>query len=208
MNRFSLLFIGFTFTFFSSWIGLVVAPINQFGVLQPVPDPDKEGSTLPPDYSALAQKGREVYTANGCIYCHSQQIRGKGQGADMERGWGPRNTVARDYVHDRPVFLGTMRTGPDLTNIGARQNSAAWHYEHLYSPQAMSEASIMPPFRHLFTLQKITGQPSTEALKFPEGKGVTIPSGYEIVPTDEARALVAYLLSLKHTYPLQESPIE
>jgi hypothetical protein len=31
------------------------------------------------------------------------------------------------------------------------------------------------------------------------------PPGYEVLPTQEARDLVAYLLTLKHDYPLPEA---
>lgn len=208
MNRFPLLFIGFMFTFFTAWIGLVILPVKQFGGIQPMPDPDNASTTLPPPYSALALHGREVYAANGCIYCHTQQVRPKIQGSDLDRGWGKRQTVARDYIYDRPVFLGTMRTGPDLSNIGLRQNSTDWHHAHLYAPAIMSPGSIMPNFRHLYIQQKISGKSSPEALKFPIGKSPILPPGYEIVPTEDARALVAYLLSLKHGYSLDEAPVE
>jgi phosphoserine aminotransferase len=33
-----------------------------------------------------------------------------------------------------------------------------------------------------------------------------LPDGYEVVPTAEAEALVAYLLSLNRNYPLPEAP--
>ena len=208
MNRFPLLFLGLMFTFFTAWVGLVIAPLKQYGGLQPVTDPDNPSSTLPPPYSALAQRGREVYAANGCLYCHSQQVRPKDQGSDLDRGWGRRPTVARDYIYDRPVFLGTMRTGPDLINIGMRQPSAKWHHLHLYAPRAMSPGSIMPNFRHLYILQKIAGKGSPDALEFPPGKGPVIKPGYEIVPSEDARALVAYLLSMNHGYSLDEAPVD
>jgi cytochrome c oxidase cbb3-type subunit 2 len=138
------------------------------------------------------------------VYCHSQQVRQVGYGSDLERGWGARPTVARDYMRENPAFLGTMRTGPDLTNIGARQPSAMWHHQHLYQPGTVSPGSIMPSYRYLYRLQKIEGQRSANAIDLlpPD----TAPDGYEIVPTYEAEALVAYLLSLNRNYPLPEAP--
>jgi cytochrome c oxidase cbb3-type subunit 2 len=145
----------------------------------------------------------EIYRANGCIYCHSQQIRPEGYGADILRNWGQRRTVARDYLYDKPVMLGTMRTGPDLTNIGLRQTSAEWHLRHLYNPRITSPGSIMPPFPFLFEKRKIGLRPSPDALKLT---GVFAPEpGYEIVPRPEATALVQYLLSLKANTPLPEA---
>ena len=99
------------------------------------------------------------------------------------------------------ALLGTMRTGPDLTNIGARQPSESWHYAHLYNPQITSEGSIMPPYPYLFQKRKISGSPAADALELPAD--VAPEPGYEIVPTDRARALVAYLKSLDRTYDVE-----
>jgi cytochrome c oxidase cbb3-type subunit 2 len=81
-------------------------------------------------YTSAELRGREVYIANGCVYCHSQQPRAKAFAPDFSRGWG-RATVAGDYAYDQPHLLGTMRTGPDLMNIGVRQPSEQWHLGHL-----------------------------------------------------------------------------
>lgn len=205
MNRMRNLFIGFFATFISSWLGLVLAPHLQFGGLKEHLDPD-ENQYFPPGRSGLAERGARVYAANGCVYCHTQQIRPAHQGSDLARGWGARRTVARDYIHDRPHFLGTMRTGPDLANIGHRQNSEEWHHKHLYAPHSTSRGSIMPPFRYLYKKQRIVGAPSPDALKL-DGPDAPEP-GFEIVPTEDAKALVAYLISLNRMYPLPEAPVE
>jgi hypothetical protein len=39
-----------------------------------------------------------------------------------------------------------------------------------------------------------------------ERNPIAPPSGYEVVPTAEGKALVDYLLSLKKNYPLPEAP--
>ncbi len=201
-----LLLIGIFLTFLSSWIGLVATPYFQIGRYKPDVDEITKDS-VPPAFSGQADQGSVVYASNGCIYCHSQQVRPSEAGADLARGWGARRTVARDYMYDKIAYFGTMRTGPDLSNIGARQPSLEWHYQHLYQPQVISPGSIMPPFRFLFEKRRILGQPSNEALKVlppdqPE-------DGFEIVPTPDARALVQYLISLKRSsYPLPEAPEE
>lgn len=205
MNRLILLFVGIFFTFSLAWAGLVLCGYFQVGRLQTFVG-EEANEVFPRPLSGLAQHGRQVYTANGCIYCHSQQIRGAGQGYDLARGWGVRRTVARDYIGERPVFLGTMRTGPDLSNIGSRQSSAEWHFKHLYRPPMASPGSIMPAFRFLFREQKIQGQPSLDALKL-DARNAPAP-GCEIVPTYDAKALVAYLLSLDRSYPLPEAPTD
>jgi cytochrome c oxidase cbb3-type subunit 2 len=126
-----------------------------------------------------------------------------GFGADIARNWGQRRTVTRDYIYDKPVMLGTMRTGPDLSNIGSRQASVSWQMLHLYNPRIPSKGSIMPPFRYLFEQRKIKDKPSPDALQFPPE--FAPEHGYEIVPKPEAKALVQYLLSLKANAPLPET---
>lgn len=204
MNHGPLLFLGVFFTLAFSWFGLVAVPQLQYGRLDQVRI-EETGRLYPEARFGTAEIGRQVYMAEGCIYCHSQQVRPAGFGADLDRGWGQRRTVSRDYLHDRPVLLGTMRTGPDLTNIGQRQTSVDWHLNHLYNPQTTSKGSIMPPFRYLFEQRRIDGEPSPDALNLT-GEFAP-PAGYEIVPGAEAKALVAYLLSLKSNAPLPEAPL-
>jgi cbb3-type cytochrome oxidase cytochrome c subunit len=124
-------------------------------------------------------------------------------GADIARGWGRRRTVAQDYVYDVPVQLGTRRAGPDLANIGLRQPDLNWHLRHLYAPPAEVKDSTMPPYRFLFEQRQSGKGNPAEALALPAG---TVPAGIEIVPTDSARALAAYLVSLRADAPLFEAP--
>lgn len=203
MNKLPLIFLGVFLTFASSWVGLVAYPYFALGRMQPLPDEDT-GGYFPPSTPGLADAGQKVFAANGCVYCHSQQVRLAPLSTDIEKGLGPRQTVARDYLRAQPVFLGTMRTGPDLTNIGARQSSAMWHHQHLYQPTVVSPGSIMPSYRYLYVTQKIQGQRSARAIDLLPPDNA--PEGYEIVPSAEAEALVAYLLSLNRNYPLPEAP--
>ena len=147
------------------------------------------------ELSELEQRGRRRYVAEGCVYCHTQQVRPLTQ--DTSRYGRP--SVAGDYARLRPIdswrhsprVLGSERTGPDLSNIGARQPSAVWHYLHIYQPRAVVSGSVMPAFPWLFERGK---QGDPDALALP---ATLAPSdGSAIVPTLEARALVAYLLSL------------
>ena len=204
MNKFTLLFLGIFFTVAFSFTGLIVSSQVQYGSLKPVAIEEGE-APFPREPVGIAQQGKLVYENQGCMYCHSQQVRAKGFGADFDRGWGDRQTVARDYILQKRVVLGTMRTGPDLMNVGDRLSVSDWHYLHLYDPQLTSKGSIMPPFAYLFEQQKIGDAPSPEALKFPPGYKKRPAEGYETVPTDRARQLVAYLLSLKLDYELPES---
>jgi len=170
---------------------LVVLPFMQ---LKSVEAP----AALKP-YTSAQLRGRQVYVANGCIYCHSQQPRDKAQAPDDKRGWG-RASVAADYVYDSPHLLGTMRTGPDLFNIGARQPSADWHLGHLYQPRAYTPGSIMPSYPFLFEAKE-KADAGDRVVNLPPGYK---PIGKVVVATQDALDLVAYLQGLDHTYPVLE----
>nr|AYM52765.1 cytochrome C oxidase mono-heme subunit/FixO [Simulacricoccus ruber] len=148
------------------------------------------------DYTATELHGRTIYIREGCVYCHSQQTRSADQSPDVERGWG-RASVAEDYMFDKPHLLGTMRSGPDLLNIGARLPSAQWHLTHLYQPRAIYPWSLMPSYRYLFQV-KSRLEPGDVAVWVPEEQR---PRGGTVVATRDAQDLVAYLLSLDRTYP-------
>jgi cytochrome c oxidase cbb3-type subunit 2 len=151
-------------------------------------------------YTSAQLRGRAVYISNGCVYCHSQQPRAKDFAPDTQRGWG-RPTVAGDYAYDEPHLLGTMRTGPDLMNIGVRQPSEAWHLGHLYQPRAYVPGSIMPAYPFLFEA-KLKPDAGEVLLALPPG---TAPAGKQVVARQEALDLVAYLKSLDRSYPAVQS---
>lgn len=88
-------------------------------------------------------RGREVYLAEGCQYCHSQYVR---QGTRDELWWGPARPFDRS---ERPPTPGNRRIGPDLANVGLRR-SPTWNRIHLIDPRAVSPGSRMPSFAHLF----------------------------------------------------------
>lgn len=273
------LFVGLFGTFAFSWFGLTVIPNLQIGALNP--QMDEEGTDIyPAPKSGMADRGRRIYAANGCIYCHSQQVRPDYASADIDRKWGERRSAPRDYLFDRPVLLGQERTGPDLANIGKRAPaeeekpaanapatspaaaqssppanaappkpgtsgapppaatspappgapaqapaanpspaasaspnsngmppvySAAWHHLHLYSPRSINpdnRDSTMPAYKFLYEKHQISGERSADALALagPEAP----PPGWEIVPTYDAKCLVAYLMSLDQSHPLKE----
>lgn len=149
------------------------------------------------DADAAADK---ISTAGGKV-----EVRIYAAGADIAHGWGVRRSVAEDFLTDYPVQLGSVRAGPDLANIAARSPDANWHLLHLYAPQAAVKNSAMPPFRFLFETRKIVnGIPSSDALVLP--KELAPADGYEVVPTTEAKQLVAYLLSLRADVPLYDAP--
>lgn len=150
-------------------------------------------------YTAEELLGRQVYIRNGCVYCHTQQVRDPTFTTDVARGWGSRPSVPADYVFDKPHLLGTMRTGPDLINVGVRLPDPQWHLLHLYQPRALVPWSIMPPYPFLFEHKDAAG-PGDTVLNIP---GEYAPKSGVVVATDEAKALVAYLLALKRDYPVE-----
>jgi len=226
--------------------------------------------TYPKEPSGEAHQGEEIYRANGCAYCHSQQVRQTGiqfsvvltgagtnpaavltllskisadqlqklpltvasgsrddmkklsdalkatsakaevqslpTGPDIARGWGLRRSVAADYLFELPVMLGSQRIGPDLANVGARLPDPNWQLLHLYNPRIQVPGSAMPPYPYLFETKKIAfNRPSPDALALT-GRFAP-PAGFEVVPTDDARRLVAYLQSLRQDAPLFEAPM-
>lgn len=153
-------------------------------------------------YTGQQLAGRQVYIAEGCIYCHSQQVRDPAFTTDVDRGWGNRATVPADYYYDRPHLMGTMRTGPDLINVGQRLPSEEWHLIHLYDPRALNEWSIMPAFPYLFEEKRPDEVKNNDRIvKIP---GPRAPKGIVVVAKPEAIALVDYLIALKRTYPVQQ----
>jgi len=298
------LFLGIFGTFAFSWVGLTVIPNWQIGHLNP--QSDEEGTDIyPMPQSGMVTRGARVYAANGCNYCHSQQVRAEYSGADIERKWGDRRSAPRDYIFERPALLGKMRMGQDIANIGARapkeeespspaggaspaaqaaaaspgavasakaaspppstspspataaatspvaiaskpttspgptgpppskspaaataaagtpaaspspsapwpeqtaglppMYSAAWHHVHLYSPRSINLDSNMPSYRFLYQTRRISDARSSDALQLIGSDAP--PEGWEIVPTYDAKCLVAYMMALNQSHPLKD----
>jgi|UniRef100_UPI0040490FAD cytochrome c oxidase cbb3-type subunit II len=190
-------FFGLFFVLALSWAGLVLGTQSQLGDLAPHYD-DLEGKSFPERASGLASRGQLVYQDLGCAACHTQQVRRPDYGSDKARGWGDRQSVARDYVQQSRPLLGNSRIGPDLANYGVRAKTenldAAGLLAYLYNG-----TDEMPSYRFLFEQRMIVGEASLNALQ-----GVAA-AGFELVPTERAVTLVAYLLSLKQTYEFSEA---
>jgi cytochrome c oxidase cbb3-type subunit II len=126
--------------------------------------------------------------ANGCSYCHTQQVRPLPQDKVFGRPSAP-----GDFAYQTPELLGSERTGPDLTNVGERQPSTVWQYIHLYNPRAVVPQSIMPAFAWLFEVVD-QAPPGVTPVALPTAYA---PTHGVVVPTPDAQALAAYLLALK-----------
>ena len=160
-----------------------------------------EGNMVPvapgQELSELEKEGLKVYIAEGCVACHSQQVRP----IAMDEPWG-RPSVPADYAAFGPLgamspyapaVLGTSRTGPDLTNVGARQASEVWQHLHLYNPRTVVPDSIMPSYPWLYEVVAEAGPDDTVV----PVSGAHAPEGGQVVTTQKADALVAYLLALR-----------
>jgi len=100
-------------------------------------------STVKP-YTPLELAGRDIYISEGCVGCHSQQIRPFR--SETER-YGE-YSKSGEFIYDRPFLWGSKRTGPDLMREGAKYPDS-WHYNHMMDPTTMSPGSIMPAYPHL-----------------------------------------------------------
>ncbi len=174
---------------------------------------NQENNAPLPGYEPLSQEaylGKKSFIANGCVACHTQQVRN----VDMDNVWGSRPGIPADYAGisridfwtNTATLMGTERTGPDLTNIGLRQPSLAWNLLHIYQPRAVVEKSIMPAYPWLFEIKSELSEKDVEVV-VPDAyrKGIT----GKIVATQEALNLVAYLQSLKQVpLPDENTPKE
>jgi cytochrome c oxidase cbb3-type subunit 2 len=150
------------------------------------------------ELSDAALKGKAIFIANGCVACHSQQVRN----VDMDKVWGSRPSMAADYADNHrtdlwrntATLMGTERTGPDLTDIGNRQPSKDWNLVHLYNPRIVVKESIMPAYSWMFKVKDTVASGDVV---------VSIPAKYmkdktgKVVASEEALQLVAYLQALK-----------
>ncbi len=183
-----------------SWAGIVLGTHAQLGSLAPYYD-DTEGKSFPQRTSGLAAQGELVYTDLGCAACHTQQVRRPDFGADQARGWGDRQSVARDYIFQQRPQLGALRYGPDLANFGARKPNAPdadQLMKFLYEGSATH-----PSYAFLFETKPIVGERSNRALALSGRE--TVAAGEQVIPTARAEALVAYLLSLNSSYEYPEA---
>lgn len=156
--------------------------------------------------TAQQKRGLDIYVAEGCLYCHTQQVRP----LDVDKPFG-RPSAPGDYVRLAPLdmwrmtpeMLGTERNGPDLSNVAERQSSETWNYIHLYDPRAVVKGSVMQAYHWLFVVKRTPG-PNDIIVPVPPEYA---PKGGKVVATEKAKDLVAYLLSLRQT-PIPGSTAE
>ncbi len=119
--------------------------VSFAGLVQIVPLFFQHSTTTPAQgvqpYEALQLVGRDIYIREGCVGCHSQQVRMLQ--SEVQR-YGP-YSLAGEFVYDHPFLWGSKRTGPDLARVGGRY-SDEWHRVHLRNPRDVVKESNMPSY--------------------------------------------------------------
>jgi len=194
----------------------------------PLKDPESlKGLYYPQSFAGDNQRGELVYAREGCAQCHTQVVRPDYAGNDRIKRYGGREqeykkdvpvpvrqTHMWDYMHEDFAMFGLRRIGPDLANAGYRYSDkdgkpepakVARLYQHLYAPRSLKEWSNSPSFKHLFVEKvKESAEGRSDALQLPEDF-MSKKEGYEIIPTNEAKALVNYILGLKRDHHIPAS---
>ncbi|MDQ3016641.1 MAG: cytochrome c [Bacteroidota bacterium] len=187
--------------------GLLFLILTFLTAIMPAIQNQKNNAPLP-DSEPLtgdALAGKLIYIREGCVACHTQQVRN----VDMDRVFGARPGIAADYANmtrtsfwqNTATLMGTERTGPDLTDVGNRQPIFDWHLMHLYNPRIVVEQSIMPGFEWLFEIKK---NPLKSDVIVSVPKSFMHGKEGEVVAKKEVLQLIAYLQSLKQL-PLPEA---
>jgi len=144
--------------------------VSFAGLVQIIPLFFQHSTTQPVEgvepYSPLRLMGRDVYIREGCVGCHSQQVRVLA--AEVQR-YGS-YSLASESVFDHPFLWGSKRTGPDLARVGERY-SDDWHRRHLRDPRKEVPESNMPAYPWL-EKTVITGQNVDQRMRALRALGV------------------------------------
>ena len=174
--------------------------VSIAGLVQIVPLFFQHSTTQPTEgvkpYEALQLVGRDLYIREGCVGCHSQQIRMLQ--SEVQR-YGP-YSLAGEFVYDHPFLWGSKRTGPDLARVGGRY-SDDWHRVHLRNPRDVVKESNMPayPWLQRNSVEGTDVQARMRALRFagvPYTDEQIEKAPAQLKGKTEEDAMVAYLQSL------------
>jgi cbb3-type cytochrome oxidase cytochrome c subunit len=116
VKRGPFIFLAAFFALSSSWCGFVLTPQLQLGRMQPT---NTIGSavTYPVARPGQARQGLEVYRANGCAACHTQQTTQSGSVCEV---------LIQDPGTNRPVLLAAMvKSGIASNDAEAEKKLAA-----------------------------------------------------------------------------------
>ncbi len=218
-------------SFGAAWIFMIAIPVAKMNAMPLVKiSNEKDAGYHQRQYAGRILNGAEIYANNGCYTCHTQLIRptylGKQiwrqgmAGRNNDDGDHRRETAYTDFAGEKYAQIGLTRMGPDLSNFGYRAEAYAaalkispeqWVISHLYNPRNSNlkhgaqgkkldlSWSNCPAQPQMFEEKPINGQVSSDALE------VNADSGTQVLPTEQARVLASYLLSLKRDEALPES---
>ncbi len=130
-----------------SLVGSLVAFAVMFVGVVVAPSLSEDGAALdavaPVVLTSEAAAGRDVYLAEGCGVCHTQQVRP----VVTDAGLG---TVT---LSDSPLVPGLRRMGPDLTHAGSREptDDAGWLTDFLGNPDRTRAGAHHSSFGYLST---------------------------------------------------------
>lgn len=181
-------------------IVLSILVISFSGLVQIVPLFFQHSTTQPIEgvepHASLQLIGRDVYIREGCVSCHSQQIRMLS--SEVQR-YGP-YSLAGEGVYEHPFLWGSKRTGPDLARVGGRY-SDDWHRLHLRDPRLVVPESNMPayPWLQHNTVEGTNVQDRMRALRrlgVPYTDEQIEQAPEALVGKTEEDAVVAYLQTL------------
>ena len=133
-----------------------------------------------------------------------------GDWPDRQNGVALRQSVSRDFLFDAHAMPGVMRIGPDLSNVGNRIMDDNAAYAHIYNAQSTGKSSHMPPYRYLFHRKEISEDEvlsSAAITVVNDGEEQSVEPGYAVTPTVKAKALLAFLKSLRTDSALPEAPL-
>jgi cytochrome c oxidase cbb3-type subunit 2 len=139
----------------------------------------------------LIYNGEDIYRAEGCWYCHSDQTRTLVQDVVLNgsENYPAPPSSANEYIYQEITFPATRRIGPDLSRVGVKRPNRDWHMSHFWSPKTESKGSIMPSFQHFFDNDprgSSPGQVGIPNYKFESIFQYLMTKGTRITPPTEA----------------------
>ena len=150
MNFGPLIFLGVLATFVASWWGLVFAPQIQIGAQQPA---QVETGIYPTRRPGIAQQGREVFVANGCVHCHSQQVHQDGYTFNVvltSAGTNAPDMVAKVVeqvapgVNAKEILANASEKSPQTLLTNVTQSVAADAQKRLKASGAVAQPVFVP----------------------------------------------------------------
>ena len=195
--NFKTFLVGLSVAFGLPWVFAIAIPYVKMANLEApefVEDVDEVAGVY--DFPRTGRTdGAPIYAANGCALCHTQLIRPTYAGTDMYReDWAGvpankaegiedsrRETNPFDFKGEKFAYIGQTRVGQDLSNVAIRASSYGaekgisaekWLLNHLYDPRDYDYKSVCPSLSFMF-------------------------NGSADKPKPEAKALAAYLLSMR-----------